>query len=209
MEKYKNIQIHYETCLLKNGDSHLGVDWPNYTDMIKRYKEMLNIINFLEKKQRYSVLDFGAGCGGLYNYIKSKNYNLDYTALDISSNFCHILTKKFPNIKVINCDILKKDLQDNYDVVIMNGVFTEKRDLTDEEMWTFFTQMLKKIWCNTNFGLSFNVMTPIVDYKNDTLFYLSFDKLGIFLRENLSKNYIINHSYGLWDYTVYVFKVPL
>ena len=52
-------------------------------------------------------------------------------------------------------------------------------------------------------------MTPIVDFKDKELFYLSNDKLDKFLKENLSNNYIINHSYGLWDYTVYVFKNKL
>lgn len=72
-----------------------------------------------------------------------------------------------------------------------------------------FYESFKKIWNKVNIGLSFNVMTPIVDFKDEKLFYLSFDKLGNFLRNNLSKNYIINHSYGLWDYTVYVLKDKL
>jgi cyclopropane fatty-acyl-phospholipid synthase-like methyltransferase len=209
MDKYKNIYKHYETCLVKNGDSHLGVDWPNYQDMIKRYKIMLNILNYFDINKEYSLLDFGAGCGEMYNFIKNNKYNFDYTALDISDKFCNIITKKFPDTKVINIDILKEELVDNYDIIVLNGVFTEKRDLNDTEMWDFFTKMLEKIWKNVNIGISFNIMTPIVDFKNDKLFYLSFDKLGKFLSENLSTNYIINHSYGLWDYTVYVFKNPL
>ena len=205
MDKYKTIQYHYESCLEKNGDNHLGVDWPNYDDMLKRYGVMLIIINFLDKNKKYSLLDFGAGCGGLYDYIISNDYNLDYTALDISSKFCNIIAKKYPDIKVINKDVLKEDLDEHFDIIILNGVFTERRDLTDDEMWQFFTEILKKLWQKTNYGISFNIMTPIVDYRDDKLFYLSFDKLGKFLKENLSRNYIINHSYNLWEYTVYVF----
>lgn len=206
MDKYISIYKHYEDCLEKNGDSHLGVDWPNYEDMIKRYKVMLNILNYFDKTNKYSLLDFGAGCGEMYNFIKNNKYNVNYTALDISSKFCDVIQRKFNNINVLNIDILKQDLSDNYDFFILNGVFTEKRNLNNEEMWNFFTRILQKIWNNVNIGISFNVMTPIVDFKDEKLFYLSFDKLGKFLKENLSKNYIINHSYGLWDYTVYVFK---
>ena len=209
MDKYKSIYEHYEKCLEKNGDNHLGVDWPNYEDMIKRYKVMVNILNYFDKTKKYSLLDFGAGCGEMYNFIKNNNYNLDYTALDISSKFCKVIKNKFKEIKVINIDILKEELLNNYDFFILNGVFTEKRNLNEDEMWDFFTKVLKKIWNKVNMGISFNVMTPIVDFKDEKLFYLSFDKLGNFLRNNLSKNYIINHSYGLWDYTVYVLKDKL
>ena len=210
MDKYKNIYKHYEECLEKNGDNHLGVDWPNYDDTITRYKIMLDILKYSNKNIKYSVLDFGAGCGGLYDFIKSNNYNnITYTALDISPKFCDIIKNKFNDINVLNIDILKNDIDHKYDFFILNGVFTEKRDLNDSEMWDFFTNILKKIWKKTNNGISFNVMTPIVDWKDDKLFYLSYDRLGKFLRENLSRNYIFNQSYGLWEYTVYVFKNPL
>lgn len=209
MNNYECIYYHYESCLEKNGDSHLGVDWPNYDDMIKRYKIMLHITNYFNKNQKKSLLDFGAGCGGLYNFIKNNNYNLNYTALDISPKFCDIIKKKYHDIDVLNIDVLKEDIKTNFDFIILNGVFTEKRDLSDDVMWDFFTNVLKKIWKNTNMGISFNIMTPIVDWKDDKLFYVSYDKLGKFLKENLSRNYILNQSYGLWEYTVYVFKNPL
>ena len=209
MDKYKNIYKHYEECLEKNGDNHLGVDWPNYDDTITRYKIMLDILKYSNKNTKYSLLDFGAGCGGLYDFIKSNNYNINYTALDISPKFCDIIKNKYIDIDVLNIDIFKNEIYHNYDFIILNGVFTEKRDLNDREMWDFFTNVLKKIWKNTNIGISFNVMTPIVDWKDDKLFYLSYDILGKFLRENLSRNYIFNQSYGLWEYTVYVFKNKL
>lgn len=31
-ERYRSIVDHYEACLEKHGDSHLGVDWPNPKD---------------------------------------------------------------------------------------------------------------------------------------------------------------------------------
>ena len=41
---YKNIFQHYENCFETHGDSHLGVDWPNKEDAVKRYEVMLNVI---------------------------------------------------------------------------------------------------------------------------------------------------------------------
>jgi hypothetical protein len=68
------------------------------------------------------------------------------------------------------------------------------------------TSVLKIMFNKINIGLSFNVMCPIVDFKRDDLFYLSYDKLGLFLKEHLSRHYIINNNYKLWEYTTYVYK---
>ena len=188
MDNYKKIYKHYEKCFDKNGDTYLGVDWPNEEDMIKRYKIMLNILKYIKYNSHISLLDFGAGCGGLYEYIQKYKLNINYEALDISNKYCEKIKEKFPNINVLHKDILdigiNNQLEKNYDVIVLNGVFTEKRDLTDNEMWIFFTSIIKKIWKNTNKGICFNIMTPIVDWKDNHLFYLS---RCFFLNESSSK----------------------
>jgi hypothetical protein len=61
-ESYKSIIRHYESCLDKHGDNHLGVDWPKLEDVDKRYKVMLDIIRVNEdKRTKISLLDFGCG----------------------------------------------------------------------------------------------------------------------------------------------------
>lgn len=40
---YNKIIEHYESCLEKFGDNHLGVDWSKLEDVDKRYKVMLDI----------------------------------------------------------------------------------------------------------------------------------------------------------------------
>jgi cyclopropane fatty-acyl-phospholipid synthase-like methyltransferase len=204
---YNVIYKHYENCFDKHGDSHLGVDWPNEDDVHKRFDVMLNIIK--DNNKKVSILDFGCGCGHLLEYIQSnKNLNIEYSGLDISDKFYELCKKKFPDNNFYKIDILKEDIEllPKFDYIILNGVFTEKRNLSDEEMFSFFSKILKKIFNKTNVGIAFNVMCPIVDFKNDELFYLSYDKLGLFLKNNLSRNYIINNHYKLWEYTTFVYK---
>jgi hypothetical protein len=37
-EKYLSIVSHYEECLERHGDTHLGVDWPNKQGAETRYQ---------------------------------------------------------------------------------------------------------------------------------------------------------------------------
>ena len=206
MEKYHTIYKYYESCLDKHGDNNLGVDWPNKEDVDTRFKIMTDIV--INKDINNKILDFGCGCGHLYEYILKNNLNITYSGLDISPKYYELCKTKFPNQKFYNIDILKdySDSIKNVDYIVINGVFTEKRDLTDEDMWIFMTDSIKKLFQIAKIGIVFNLMTPIVDYKDDKLFYVSFDKLGFYLKENLSRNFIINNNYKLWEYSVYVYK---
>ena len=205
-KNYKEIVDHYEKCLITHGDNHLGVDWPNENDAIKRYEIMLEIVQ--DKKVSNTLLDFGCGTGHLLQYITDNQIkNIEYSGLDISPLFVETASSKFPETTFYQTDILEdsNDLP-SFDYIILNGVFTEKRELSQEEMWDYFCLMISKVFEKCNKGIAFNVMSKNVDWERDDLFHLSLDTLSKFLCEKLSRNFIIRNDYGLYEYTVYLLK---
>lgn len=206
---FNKIISHYESCLDKHGDNHLGVDWPKLEDVDKRYKVMLDIISFDNNKNKsISLLDFGCGTAHLLAYIKQNNIeNLAYSGLDISQKFVDVAKKKFPETSFFCQDILQSVIDfPTFDYVIMNGVFTEKRELTFDEMWNYFIKIITVIYEKCNKGFAFNVMSKNVDWERDDLFHVSYDLLSSFLCKNLSRSHVIRNDYGLYEYTVYVYK---
>lgn len=206
---YNKIIEHYESCLEKHGDNHLGVDWPKLDDVDKRYKVMLDIIRLSEEsRDLISVLDFGCGTAHLHEYIKKNNYEkILYSGLDISQKFIDVAQLKYPNNSFYCVDIFDFDVAlPSFDYIIMNGVFTEKRELTFNEMWDYFTKIITIVYEKCNVGFAFNVMSKNVDWERDDLFHVSHDLLTTFLSRNLTRNYIIRNDYGLFEYTVYVMK---
>lgn len=206
---YNKIIEHYESCLEKHGDNHLGVDWPKLDDVDKRYKVMLDIIKLNEDSLiDVSLLDFGCGTAHLLDYIQKNNYNtILYSGLDISQKFIDVAHGKYPNNSFYCFDIFDSKIEiQNFDYIVMNGVFTEKRELTFKEMWNYFTKMLPIIFEKCNKGFAFNVMSKNVDWERDDLFHVSHDVLSSFLCENITRNYVIRNDYGLYEYTVYVLK---
>ena len=206
-KKYLNIVRHYESCLKEHGDNHLGVGWSSEKDNKKRFEVMLAVMAE-DTSKKIQLLDFGCGTAGLYEHIKAKKMtSVAYSGLDISKNFTDIAKKKYPDLKFYNCDVLcdgqKLPLFD-YDV--MNGVFTQKRDLTFEEMFQYFKQTVGNIFSKTKKAMAFNVMSKQVDWENEGNFYLSFDQLAGFLNKNISKNFVFRHDYGLYEYTTYIYK---
>lgn len=208
-KNYSKIIEHYESCLEKHGDNHLGVDWPKLDDVDKRYKIMLNIISLdQDMSGEVSLLDFGCGTAHLLHYIRKNKYNnILYSGLDISQKFIDVAKKKYPDNSFYCIDILgANNVIKNFDFIVMNGVFTEKRELTFDDMWSYFTKMITIIYEKCNKGFAFNVMSKNVDWEREDLFHVSLDLLSSFLCKNLTRNFIIRNDYGLYEYTVYIIK---
>ena len=210
---YNKIIEHYEDCFDKYGDTPKGVDWTKEEQVDFRYQTMLDLINFREKSfdisTNFSVLDYGCGLSHLFEYIQKHHINyINYTGLEISNKFFEESKKKFPMNDYIFGDILKDKnlLKNNYDYIVMNGVFTEKRNLSYQDMFAYFENMIKEIFKYCNKGIAFNVMSKQVDWEIDTLFHVPMDDMANFLTKKISRNFIIRNDYGLYEYTVYLFK---
>lgn len=209
MKNYHKIIKHYEACLKKYGDTPQGVDWPNAKDANIRYQVMLEVMNFNQSnKEQISLLDFGCGSSHLLDYINGMGINhIIYSGLDLSEEFIKLSKQKYPNISYYLGDILDIDYTlPSFDYIVMNGVFTERLSLDFEEMWEYFTTVIKKLAASCEQGMAFNLMSSHVDWERSDLFHVPLDRLAEFLIKEFSRKFIIRNDYGLYEYTVYLYK---
>ncbi|MCX7664424.1 MAG: class I SAM-dependent methyltransferase [Gemmataceae bacterium] len=204
--KHRLLVQHYEQCLAQYGDTHRGVDWPNEKDAQTRYRIMQEVIR--AETPNPTLLDFGCGAGHFYDYLVQQGQNqILYSGLDLSEKFIDLCRRKYPTITFYCCDFLEEGVTlPSFDYVVLNGVFTEKRELSFEEMWHYTQKLLKKVFAITQVGLAFNVMSKQVDWERADLFHLPLDTLAWFLKEHLTRNFIIRNDYGLYEYTTYVYR---
>lgn len=203
---YRLLADHYESCLDRHGDSHLGVDWPNAEDAETRYRVMLDIARDSDGP-RVSLLDIGCGAGHLLEYIRTAGRPFDYRGLDISEKFVDLCRNKFPDVTFHHADLLQDTRGiDPADYLILNGVFTEKLSLSHDDMLEFVQSILTMAWPLATKGLAFNVMSTQVDWQRDDLFHLPFDALADFLTQTLTRRFTFRQDYGLYEYTVYLYR---
>jgi len=204
---YKILAQHYENCLEKHGDSHLGVDWPNALDASVRYNIMMDLVRSGERN--FSILDFGCGAGHFLEHLRSgPECGCRYAGADLSQKFIDLCKKKFPQEEFFQIDAIQDKFPAEYDYIVANGVFTEKRDLSFDEMFDFFSVVVTKLFNACRRGIAFNVMSAQVEWQRDDLFHLPLDRLADFLVGNLSRHFVIRNDYGLYEYTVYLYKNP-
>jgi len=211
--KHLEIVKHYESCLKEHGDTHKGVDWPNKNEAIKRYQVMYKLFSTSQNSvAKKSLLDFGCGAGHFLDFLKSENHHgVIYTGQDISEAFINLCRNKYPNHNFICGDILTDDISSQlqeFDFIICNGVFTEKLSLSFEEMYAYFISVLTKLWPKTRKAIAFNLMSKNVDWERDDLFHVPLDRLTKDLSSLFSREFSIMHNYGLYEYTVYLYRTP-
>ncbi len=207
-KKYLSIVSACEASLEKHGDTFLGVGWTKkkeYADL--RYKVMLEVIK-PDISRKVSLLDFGCGASHLLEYMLQHNIqNVDYSGLDLSQQFLNLSRSKFPYIRYYYLDVLCDDLElPRFDYIVLNGVFNYKGELSFDEMLAYFKAVIGKSYNKARTAIAFNVMSKQVEWERDDLFHLPFDPMASFLTKEISRNFVIRHDYGLYEYTVYVYR---
>ncbi len=207
-KQYLRIVSHYEQCLERHGDTHLGVDWPKKEDAARRYRVMLEVIRPEHDGTNVRLLDFGCGASHLYEYLIERGIDhISYAGLDLSEKFIILSRRKFPQNDYYCADILDARTElPNFDYIVMNGVFTEKRELSFDEMLDYFRRMIKAVFAKADRGIAFNVMSKQVDWERPDLFHLPLDTLAGFLAGEVTRNFVIRNDYGLYEYTTYVYR---
>lgn len=207
--EYQKIFRHYESTLEKYGPNARGMDWPNEDDVIKRF-QVMSELGLDDKNQRNTLLDLGCGIG-LFSDFLEKNYPNKYTysGVDISSKMIKAGQKNYPHISFDCRDILRTPFEENqFDFVVMNGVLTEKVSLTKKNMVAFAEAIVKEAFKTAKIGLAFNTMSSHVDWEREDLFHWPLDEVVGFLVKECSRNIQVRMDYGLYEYTIYVYKQP-
>ena len=205
MQTTKKINQIYEKNFIDYGDTFKGVGWNNSKNAIKRYTEISKLFSGVNKK--ISILDIGCGTSLYYEFLKKKYKNFKYFGADSSSLMIQKSREKFPKVKYYKCDFISSSIKNkSFDYSIINGVFTQKGNTSDIEM----TRYIRKILLNVNKvskkGIAFNLLSPSVDWKNKKNFYPNLDQFFDFLTKKISRNIVVNHSYGLYELIIYVYK---
>lgn len=210
MESSKIIQRHYEECLEKHGACAKGMDWPDEKDLEKRFEVMVGAMRGSYRPA--SLLDLGCGAGLLIDYLKRRGLLdgiIKYKGIDLSPRMIEVARECHPAYRFEIRDILTHPLREkSVDYVIINGLLTEKLTLKQREMESFACRILQGAYDACRVGIAFNVMNSHVDWKRKDLFHWPLDRMTQFLVSNCSRSIVIRMDYGLYEYTVYVYREP-
>lgn len=197
------IKTYYKSKFEIHGATAEGMDWKNKESQYLRFDVLSKFIDFDDSP---SILDVGCGSSEFYNHCILNNKSCRYQGLDIMEEMIKSSNDRFGSETAVLGDLDSKLLNDSYDYVIASGTFNAKLDVSNEEWELFFLDNLKKMFDKSTKGIIFNCMTEHVDWTYDRLYYPNLSNLTKYINSNFSKNFIIDHSYDLFEMTIFVSK---
>ncbi len=157
----------------------------------------------------FTILDVGCGPGFALGFLEQQYGMLAdrYCGVDVSELLVEEARKIWPTYEFLVHDIITDPMPERaFDFTALNGVLTAKFAFTQDEMEAFAMNLLEAAWRSTKIALSFNAMSPFVDWTREDLFHWPIERTAAFCTSKLSRHFNIVADYGLYEYTVQVFR---
>ncbi len=191
----------------KHGDTPQGVSSESSAHKNLRYEILANPI-FREIESKVSVHDVGMGVGTFLEYLK-RNFSEDmfeYSGSEIVKEYVEYSRLKFPNIDIKLGDIVTNDFGNEYDWLILSGVFHQRLNVDDTSWLKYFSETIIAAFELSKKGIAFNVVSPFVDYKLPNIYYADLKQIMELITSRLTRFFTIQHAYPLYECTFHVYK---
>ena len=202
----KQIQA-YQSNFIKFGTSPLGTFQNNTTTQHERFYQLMKPLLEISN-QDFSICDVGSGVCDLHGYLNQLEIGHAYTGIEIVPEMVSVSRDLYPDISVIEADILENvELKDKrFDFVVLSGVFNLPGQVSSEDWEVFIFRMIERMFEMSEMAISFNALTTYTTFRSDELYYLDSSKVIDFIQNKLSRFYIVNSAYPLYENTYTIFK---
>jgi len=190
----------YNSVALKNGISSKSVLWDDPHTQYFRFYELIKLLDL--NGSRKSLLDVGCGNGELYKFLNLLGYRGNYVGYDINEILLSQAKSRFKNIEFKNVDIMSNEIPQQFNYVVLSGLFNVNVGQSSEWVKAF----LKKMYALSNEVMVFNMISTHVTYRDERMFYMDPAEILSFCIDNLSKRTTLMHHNLPYNYTVAVYK---
>ena len=209
--KSNTLTAPYEESVRRHGVTPQAVWLDRERSLEKGVHRCDAIFRMIGARRDFTILDVGCGPGFALGYLEERYGSLSqrYCGTDPSKLLVAEALKSWPLHKFLVRNIVAEPMPERaFDFTAVNGVITTKFSLAQDEMEAFAVNLLEAAWRSTEVALSFNVMSPYVDWTRADLFHWPVERAAAFCVSKLSRHFNIIADYGLYEYTVQVFREP-
>jgi len=198
---------YYEGRLIENGVTAQGVGWKDLDSQVIRFRQFDNLMRL---KRIESVLDFGCGTGDYLTYLRESGYTGSYCGFDISEIMIETARQRYSG------DVQSTFIDDGSALecataVIGSGIFNVKGASSLETWRRYVEATLDRMWELTTDAMAFNVLSLVSDpdRRSANLYYSDPAEVLKYCMQTFSPHCYLSHRYGLFDFTVCIFRSPV
>jgi SAM-dependent methyltransferase len=181
-----------------------GVDWNSVQSQEVRFAQLVRIV---QGEGAYSLIDYGSGFGGLYDFLKRLGHRPEYYGYDFLPAMVARGLELHPNDPACHFTTLEDELP-QVDYVVASGIFNVRLQISDAAWTENILQVLSKMDRKSRKGFAFNMLTKYSDpeYIKPGLFYADPCLFFEHCKREYARNIALLHDYGLYDFTILVRK---
>jgi hypothetical protein len=174
-----------------------------YKDL--RYEKLSKL--FGDDKE-FSIHDVGMGLGHYYEFLRRRfpDKIIFYSGSEVVENFYTFCRDKYPGSQFYLRDLSLRPHEDTYDYLIFGGTFYHMCGIPRKEWEQYIFKIIRNAFSMAKKGIAFNFITEFCDFYDKELYYCNIQKLLNFITDDLSRFFMIDHAYPLYELTVYVYK---
>lgn len=188
------------------GATPKGVDYNGPEAQVIRFEELVKVI---DNSHPFSVIDYGCGYGGLFDFLHNKGWQFEYYGVDLIEKM--VLAGRVNHMHFPNAHFTTDEHEvPMADYLLACGIFNIKLDSSYDEWQEFILATLRQMDKLCSHGFAFNMLTKYSDadrmllrpdlFYGDPCFFFDFCK------RNFANDVALLHDYGLYDFTILVRK---
>jgi ubiquinone/menaquinone biosynthesis C-methylase UbiE len=194
MSDNDRISAYYLGRLNRNQETHEALGWESAEAQAARFSVLLKVT----PKERYSLLDVGAGLGDLFRFLKENREPVVYTGADILPQMVERARRRFPEARFECIDLLSDESwSERFDVVYASGIF----NLRMPDNFGFVTRAAKRFGEITERLCVANFLSESSTDKEDPYYYYSPKTIGSIFSDFFPRVEIVD-GYLENDFTV-------
>jgi SAM-dependent methyltransferase len=198
------VQQYYDEKIQTHGPTARGVDWNSFESQKLRFVQLLKLI---ERRDSFTLNDFGCGYGALADYLISQGYQFGYRGLDISPHMIAKAKDLHEGAKQIVFIDEESELM-AADYTVASGIFNVKLNTPEIDWERYILTTLETINKLSTIGFAFNILTKYsdIELRRRDLYYA--DPLFFFdhCKREFSRFVTLLHDYPLFEFTILVRK---
>lgn len=186
------------------GDSPRGTFQNDRHTQHLRFERLLSHI--APQEGRFTIHDVGCGIAHLHDFLLDRDIAHEYSGTEIVQEMIDAARAKHPGVRFYNRDILLESCEDEYDYVVLSGVFNIPGNVPVPDWKQFAFALISKMFSMCRRAIAFNFLTAHNTFSSPDLAYFKPEEIFEFCVENLSRFVVLDHGYPLYEFSITVWK---
>lgn len=196
---------YYEAALDRFGATARGVDWKDEASQAKRFEQLVRALRLDQRREPFSIVDFGCGYGALLPFLRARGLDCAYTGYDRSEK----MIAKARSLHGVTFTSEWESVE-RADFIVASGVFNVRAGVAEEPWRDYVLRTLAAINEKAHEGFAVNFLTAYADAdrKRDDLYYADPGLIFDWCKRNASRAVALLHDYELYEFTIGMVRRP-